>query len=367
MRVLLVTDWPPVEGGTERYVLQLRDGLRRAGDEVRLLTSTAGSRAGNTADYVAHGSRTAAGRAITQVVNPAARSAARRAVSDFQPDVAHLNMFLSYLSPSVVAGLGDVPAVLSLHDYRAVCRPSDARGSARALGEVVRRPFVRRALGRAAAILSCSAWMQRTFSAAGISSQTVPLPVEAPEDGQECRADHPVFVYGGRLDPEKGVDVLLRAFAAVRRAEPAAELRICGDGSARAELERTAHEIGIPVSFVRGMDPGWWRHARGAWAAVVPSVWEEPFGLVAAEAILRGIPVIAAASGALPETVSEGRTGTFFPRADAEALAARMLAVARGEALRTPVPSGERDRIARRHRPEAHIDRVREIYAGVTA
>ena len=53
MRVLLITDWMRLRGGVEGYVSSIREGLRAAGDEVRLLTTTAGSPAEASPDYLA--------------------------------------------------------------------------------------------------------------------------------------------------------------------------------------------------------------------------------------------------------------------------------------------------------------------------
>ena len=51
MRVLLITDWNQGHGGAEAYLSWLRSGLTAAGDDVRLLTSSAGSAAGGTAEF----------------------------------------------------------------------------------------------------------------------------------------------------------------------------------------------------------------------------------------------------------------------------------------------------------------------------
>ncbi|MGH9672585.1 MAG: glycosyltransferase, partial [Bryobacteraceae bacterium] len=56
------------------------------------------------------------------------------------------------------------------------------------------------------------------------------------------------------------------------------------------------------------------------WVQVIPSTWEEPFGLVAPEAMMRGTAVIASASGGLPESVVDGETGLLFPPGDAQSL-----------------------------------------------
>ena len=67
------------------------------------------------------------------------------------------------------------------------------------------------------------------------------------------------------------------------------------------------------------------RHFDGAWVQVVPSLWEEPFGNVTTEAMMRGTAVIASAVGAQPEIISEGKTGFLVAPNDVEALAAALL------------------------------------------
>ena len=66
-------------GGAEAYALSLRDELRAAGDDVRLLTSSAGTAGDGTADYVAYGTENAAAQTLLQIVNPFAVSTVRRA------------------------------------------------------------------------------------------------------------------------------------------------------------------------------------------------------------------------------------------------------------------------------------------------
>jgi hypothetical protein len=75
------------------------------------------------------------------------------------------------------------------------------------------------------------------------------------------------------------------------------------------------------------------RELEDAWALVAPSLWAEPLGLVAIEAIVRGVPVVASASGGLGETVQDGVSGLLFPNGDEAALAERLDAVARGRAF----------------------------------
>jgi len=115
----------------------------------------------------------------------------------------------------------------------------------------------------------------------------------------------PTFVYGGRLAPVKGIDLLLRAFARVVDAIPEARLRIYGDGQDRAPLVALSTRLGLDdvVEWQFGMRKEWMEDITDAWAVVVPSRFREPLGLVAIEAILRGLPVIAADGGGLRASV----------------------------------------------------------------
>jgi glycosyltransferase involved in cell wall biosynthesis len=306
-------------------------------------------------------------------------------VSTFRPDVAHAHMFLSYLSPVALAGLGSVPAVVSLHDYTAICptglnmlpdgtacphRPGAACrregciGRPRRLREAPRFALIRQALGRATRVLSDSPWMQATLLAADIRSERLALPVRPPANAAPSgRSPHPLFVYGGRLEGEKGVDGLIRAFARLRRSHPEAELRVCGEGRDLPHLRALAASLSCPVAFLPRAGREWWRSAVGAWAVVVPSLWEEPFGLVPVESILRGLPVIASDSGGMRESVRHGRTGLLYPRGNEAALAERLQSVANRSVLAAPLPRGDVEELAARHHPDTHVERLREVYA----
>ncbi|MGE0877291.1 MAG: glycosyltransferase family 4 protein [Acidimicrobiia bacterium] len=128
--------------------------------------------------------------------------------------------------------------------------------------------------------------------------------------------------YVGRLEEHKGVHVLIEALAKV----PDAELRIVGDGPYRVELQQAATRYGVAerVHFggYAGQDalPELYRSFD---VLVVPSIptagWIEQFGRVAVEAMASGVPVVASASGSLPEVVGDG--GVLVEPNDAVALA----------------------------------------------
>ena len=274
MRVLLITDWTANEGGIEVYVARLLEGLRAAGDDVRLLTSSAGSAAAGSADYVAYGTDRLAAQIALQIVNPFAVARVRTALREFRPDVVHVNMFEKYLSPAILFPLRAVPTVVMVLYSKPICptalkmfpdgslctEPAGSicwRSGCVGLPEWVRdRPryaLLRAGLAGADRILACSLWMVEQLAANGIAAEPIALPVPAlRSDYRRAPADAPLFVYCGRLNPEKGIDLLLRAFARTRDFHPGARLRIIGDGVRRAALEGLSADlrVGDAVEFV---------------------------------------------------------------------------------------------------------------------
>ena len=93
-------------------------------------------------------------------------------------------------------------------------------------------------------VLACSTWLARALEEAGIDAEALPLPTPPPSPAfVRAPADHPLFVFVGRLSREKGVASLLRAFARLRDAAPTSELRLVGDGDERASLEELARSL----------------------------------------------------------------------------------------------------------------------------
>ena len=140
-------------------------------------------------------------------------------------------------------------------------------------------------------------------------------------------AGAPLIGFVGRLTGQKGVDVLLNAFAIVHRALPTARLLLIGDGPQRDALAALAGglQISAAVHFA-----GWREDARAQMAALnvlaIASRWEG-FGLVTLEAMQAGVAVVASRVSALPEIVLDGETGLLVPAANAAKLAAALLAL----------------------------------------
>jgi glycosyltransferase involved in cell wall biosynthesis len=355
VKVLLIADWNPLHGGAEAYTLQLRDALTEAGDEVRLLTANVSAQARQVADHLAPASDHVVAKSLLQISNPFAAATVRSAVRAFQPQLALVNMFALYLSPSAIFALGDIPYILLVSDYKCICPlghrllPDNSvchhpvgiaclRNRCLSLPHWLRDQLRYRRIDevvrKAAAIVSTSDSLRTSLAEQGIDSRRVYIFSDPPGPPLPRRPDPaPLFLFLGRLDIEKGVDTLLRAFAICHESIPESRLRIIGRGELRPSLERLATRLGVQdsVVFCGWKEPGEVNHELShAWALVAPSRWPEPFGLVALEAIFSGVPAVVPALGGLAETVEHGVTGLVYPADDIDALSDQLLNLATG-------------------------------------
>ena len=155
--------------------------------------------------------------------------------------------------------------------------------------------------------------------------------LEPPKMAPEPLPFNPPHLLGvGHLGPEKGFDVAVDAFALLRSHFPEARFSLVGEGSERSALEQRVRERGIAetVTFHGQVEPGTVAALMNqATVVVVPSRWEEAFGLVALEAALLERPVVASRVGGLVEVVLDGETGILVPRNQPEALATALAAL----------------------------------------
>ena len=184
----------------------------------------------------------------------------------------------------------------------------------------------------------------------------------------------PVVLFVGRVQPLKGVDIAVDAFAAVHEVLPEARFVVVGGPSGQqgsTELTRVKHRI-----RELGLD-----HAVHMWEAqphqrvpifyhaadllVVPSR-SESFGLVAAEAQATGLPVVAADVGGLRHVVEHGRSGIRVEGWDPTDFAKASLDILQSPAMRAELSVGAIES-ARRFSWAITTDRLLELYDGITS
>ncbi len=270
-----------------------------------------------------------------------------------QPDIIHCN---NIYSPVILREVFDrLPVVRTVHDYRFLCP--------RLLKMTVRKPRIcEQAMGLVCLKERCvspmdhhalrhmmmlrweqevsrdfdhlitkSRHMKEQLKLVGFSDEqveVVPLSVVPPatyDPGPMREPNDPATVlFVGRVAPEKGVDLLLRALG---RLSGKINLQVAGDGPTLGEVKQLTRDLGLEdrVQFLgwQGIDE-LANLYRWCDLVVVPSIWPEPFGLVGLEAFAHGKPVVGFEAGGISEWLDHEHSGLLVPVGDEEGLAQAM-------------------------------------------
>ncbi|GAA3643546.1 glycosyltransferase family 4 protein [Nonomuraea antimicrobica] len=402
MRILHVNKFLYRRGGAESYLLDLAELQRERGDRVAFFSMRHPDNL--TVPYEEHfprhiemnplprgplGKLRGAGRMLW---SRSARRGIGKVIADFEPDVAHLHNIYHQLSPSVLAALrtAGVPMVMTLHDYKLAC-PSYSfldKGTpcTACVGGSLREPVKRRCKGgslSASMAVALETWLHRRFDAydpvhrficpsrfmAGQLTQAEIFPDRLrildhfADDGGSPAKTVPggPLVCVGRLSPEKGFDVAIKALGMLRGF---GELVIAGDGPERMALERMADEVAPGRVRFTGRLPKEevLRLIQSATALLIPSRWYENQPMTILEAFACGVPVIGTTLGGIPELVVDGATGKLVPPDDPLALSSAALALLKNPQETLEMGRSCREVARRRFSPEGHYAGLREIY-----
>ncbi|HVU33670.1 MAG TPA: glycosyltransferase family 1 protein [Opitutaceae bacterium] len=143
-------------------------------------------------------------------------------------------------------------------------------------------------------------------------------------------ADTPVAIYVGRMAPEKNYDLLFRAYAAMRRANPRIRFVLAGEGPLKAKLQREHPEC-VFAGFFSRQEIG--RYYASADIFIHPSL-TETFGNVLTEAMASGLAVAAFDYAAARQFIVHGENGLVAPFGDAEAFIDASVMLASDDLLR---------------------------------
>lgn len=177
--------------------------------------------------------------------------------------------------------------------------------------------------------IAISQFMKDKLSEAGIPAEKISVVRHCWNAGEEIpqQAEGSHYLFLGRLVEEKGVIDLIHAWRIVEATlgDSCPHLVIAGDGPEMERMQQMANSLQHLrfVGFISGEEKQ--TLIRQCRALIVPSIWWEPLGLTAYEAYAANRPVIAARSGALQETVSDGETGWTHEPANPKDLARAVL------------------------------------------
>jgi glycosyltransferase involved in cell wall biosynthesis len=384
MRILMANSYARLTGGADVHCLDLIETLRGAGHEVLLLSTASDQNVvpdgvfveltvtGLNRDALRGRDRLRAARRA--IWNPEAAAATASAIRSFKPDVLHTHKLYPQLSvaPVVVARRARVPVVHTLHDYELLSANSqdpegtwidrrETRLSYRTLNTAT-YPLRRVLHARAASAIAISRFVAAAHRRRGIPSTVLPNFTRVhPDHPGSNPAGRRGVVFVGRLTPEKGVAHVL----GLAEAHPDIDVRIAGHGPLEARVVEAASKLpNVEYLGVLARDelPAALASAR---LALMPSLWAEPGGLSALEAMACGTPVVAYKSGGLSEYVLDAGGGIVVePDADALASAAQRLCDDNG--FWEQVSRNGLRAVHERHTPDKYATRlVEEVYRPV--
>ena len=385
MRILMLAQfYPPTVGGEEQHVQDLSHALAERGHRVAVATLGHPGLAeqemdGSVAIYRVWGLAQRANwiykdgerRHAPPLPDPETAWGLRQVLEREQPQIVHAHNWLVHSYLPLALG-HDARLVVTLHDYSLVCAQKrlmrhdapcggpglrkciecashhygSAKGSATYFGNLVMSAWERRAVALFLPVSKAVA-QGNQLDQHGLPYQVIPnlLPESLMAGslmGEESHAgavmpelerlpEGDFLLFVGDMSADKGLHVLLRAYTTLREAcDRPLPLVIIG-----REFGWHAGELPDGVIALGRM-----RHTAvmEAWRrctiALVPSIWEEPFGLVAIEAMLAGKPLVASDTGGLLDIVLDEVTGLLVPPGDAAALAQAVQRLIADPALR---------------------------------
>jgi glycogen(starch) synthase len=301
MRILLCTHWfYPSYGGVETVSRILAEEFAKAGASVTVVTKTPG--ADMDAPY--------------QVVRRPSLEAVRKLGN--QCDVIFQSLIS--LRTLVPLSLTRKPVVIAHHSW--MRRPDGTKGV---------ETYIKLLAVRACHNVSIS---RAVADALPVQSTLIGNPF----DDAEFRGFRDIpktkdIVFMSRLVSDKGADLLLQALAILKAEGHTPSLTIIGDGPEKPMLQSLTTQLGLAqqVSFAGSIHEGRGRIVAQHRIMAIPSLWEEPFGVVALEGIASGCALVASSGGGLRDAV--GPCGLLFPNGDKLALAVALRRVLAEPAL----------------------------------
>jgi glycosyltransferase involved in cell wall biosynthesis len=416
MRVIICNKYYFETGGPERYFFGLTDLLERAGQEV-IPFSVRATRNRPTPyakyfvsppvpedayDYrltqqpISVGAKVRMARSA--IYSREAYDNLRLLIRDTEPDLVYVLNYSTYLSPSIIDAAHDehVPVVVRLSDYSMICANNNFfrndhvctecldhgkyrgithrcnGGSLSASMARVGAMYVhdaRQIYQRVNAFVAPSRFLQAKIAASGIPAERIhhiPTFVDVsrfrPRPQSEPPGDY--MLYFGRIAPEKGLSVLLEAYALLGRSAPA--LWLMGRAEAAEEAKLRALCAKRHLGNVRFLGPtsgdemvGIIQHAR---FAVVPSVCYDNTPNAVYEAFACGLPVVASNIGGLPEQVTHGREGLLFQPNDAAECAQQLRRLLEGPALVASLGANALQTVHQEYSGERHVRQLLELF-----
>ncbi|MBT3230640.1 glycosyltransferase [Candidatus Uhrbacteria bacterium] len=309
-------------------------------------------------------------------------------VDVIDPDVVHVHNIYTHISPSMlkVCQKRGIPVVMTVHDYAPVSANYSLWDHGRTMNlekiglfATARTKFIKGSYLKTLVLDVILTWQRflkmyekRVDKFLANSKFTAAVLVRAGFNQDKVKTLYPFtqlptetdykddgyVLFFGRLEDYKGVQLLIEAM----KKFPNTKLKIAGTGTYEHELRELSKGM-ANVEFL-GFVSGQAREdlIRKARVCVVPSIWYEPFGLVAVEAMIRKTPVIVSDIGGLKEIVEPGVSGEIFRAGDSEDLVDKIRLFIQDPNYAESFSHGAHDRACEISDPQEHYANIMQEY-----
>lgn len=292
-----------------------------------------------------------------------------KVIGDFKPDVIHVNheLYFTWIA-NYLRAIHGIYYLVTVHGTGLLTASQDKRWI----------PLTKDGLKRAWLINAVSGdtkkWLLKVYGrketdgkikiiTGGIDIEnyphSIPIKIVDKKYGLEGKK---VVIFVGKIEPHKGLEYLIKAAGKIR-----AEIFIIGDGSDKKRLEKLSRSMKLKnVRFLGFFGADRIKELREFYyranVFVFPSIWDEPLGLVALEAMASSTPVVASRKGGIPLAVKERVNGFLVRAKSAKAIAEKVNLILKNPALEKKLGEGARKIVEEKFSWEKIANRFHDYY-----
>lgn len=334
MRIMILHDFSHLYGGGEVYIQMIKEALENEGHIVRVVAGKTNLEETQISDrYLFSSQKKIIGR-LTRQNNIIARFQLKKEIGIFKPDVIHIQSLFYNLSPSILKDLINIPTLLTIHNYIIFCGtgikyiPKTKEICKHDFGKIcfqkkciskkeyffqnLIRKELRKNLQNVDLFIPCSTYGEKLLIKNGYSNcKLVHHGIKTKEFFPSKIPLKKTAMFIGRLEFEKGIDLLIKAFNDIIIKYPDAELLIVGEGPEEKFLKSISASENI--KFV-GKQPRKKinQFYKDSCFTIIPSIWPENSPIVIYESLALGRPVIGTRVGGIPDLIDHNKTGLII-------------------------------------------------------
>lgn len=404
MKILLVNKFHYLKGGSERYYFELANLLSEQGHEVAFFSTLSNKNIKTKKiEYIVKSVDTSSNvksKFIDIIYSKKNRSEIKKAISEFKPDIIHLNNFHRQLSSSIIfeAKKHNIPLIYTAHDFVTVC-PASAMLRNDKICELckndkyfncIKKKCIKKSALKSIAaffeikfyklfnvynmidvIISPSKFVKNKLLEFGIKTNKIEVVPNFVSDSfsknlPKIKSEKDFFYYG-RLSKEKGIVNLIEAFIKSNVEE---KLYIAGSGPEEDNIKKMIYSKSLKekivlLGFLTQEEIK--KYINNVKAVIVPSIWYENCPYTILETLSLGKPVLASNIGGIPELIVQEHNGLLYDYNNINKLKDAIILTSKDKNLRETISVNNINDFNNKYSSDIYYKKIIEIYKSAIA